>query len=1319
MSPQHRLRAIFVLCLVLLFALALETSPPAAVQADSAPAATPAAPITAWQDAYVSQAAPNSNFNASSLSVGGVAGSQFQGLVEFSLSELPQYAHVTSATLSLSAVVNMARSPQAVDQTVTIWADAANSPWREYEVTWNYQRPGYTNYGDDPEEVGGGAGWHSWDVTHIVAKWVDGTLNNNGFLLHGDGSDADVREFYAHEAGASLAPKLEIEYVIQTPTHTPTRTPTRTATPTATPTATRTATSTATRTPTATPTRTPTSTGPVGELTLDKWFDEVPGESYEVGEVVPFRIRLQNTGTVAITTAPLVDNFDGDCLEFRAALPAPDNILAEQHQLLWYNLGPLAEKESKLIIVEFTAIAACDPATNTAGVTTAVDEHGQPVPPQLATAEVTILAAPTRTPTATSTPWPLVEGACPGEVTLWPSMDTWVDPLAPNATHGADKLLEIGSTASGIGYALLRFPLDQANVPEDMNIHSATLHLVLAGAETMHDRFDTYVSQPRDPWDEATLTYGTYSQYALGVEHKTQFMSSAVQQWDALPAVLNWHSGGYENNGLAVWTMESFPIWYYSREELRHRQPRLVLSCGYETPTPTPTRTPTASVTSTPTITPTPAPWDFYPKIGDVTQGISRENDYVDLVAGKPTFVRVYGKAWRSGEHVALPSHWFRVYLSATTAGGQPLEPAELEAFAPPTHLTEGWGWQRENTDESWWFELPAAWRQGSVVLTATIDSQLFEDDVFKDNNTDERTLVFKDTPPICAIYVRVVTQWGTPLKWYMTDTQEGRDMEKRAETLLPTEYIRTYAHSWKVDRPEYPYGTDEMWPEYDPAVDEGAILDDLWWIALETDDPDDCDNMGGRSHYSGMVLPDGHGKTGYGAVDGQELWFALRPASRGGQNPVNYKGYEINKPLGGTTLAHELGHNYYQRHPGCGTEDENPGYPYDECWFSEPGDFTYYGYDPILHVVIRPSADVGDLMSYNDVVWTSDFTWHQIWNHMTGNAQQATGQTTTDAWASAPSLSDRLLVVSGSLDAGGDGPHFRRLRIWDPDVIPASKAAAVTLGAEDRDGEYTIRQLDRSRRLLFSHNFHSKVYENQHDKENVFAFAVPYAPGAKTFEIARGDIVLTSITASVASPTITLLSPNGGEAIGETMTISWEAEDRDDDRLYVDVQYSADNGHSWELVAGDVMSTTVTVEADSVAGSDGNALIRVVASDGINTGSDRSDRRFSVEEHAPRALITSPAEGAQILSGRPVILRGQAWDAEDGYLDGPSLAWTHVGHGSLGTGDEVFIEGLEAGQHTFTLNATDSDRRSGRATIHLIVRDNAVMYLPMLTAGS
>jgi hypothetical protein len=365
---------------------------------------------------------------------------------------------------------------------------------------------------------------------------------------------------------------------------------------------------------------------------------------------------------------------------------------------------------------------------------------------------------------------------------------------------------------------------------------------------------------------------------------------------------------------------------------------------------------------------------------------------------------------------------------------------------------------------------------------------------------------------------------------------------------------------------------------------------------------------------------------------------------------------------------------------------------------------------------IIPANPDVGDLMSYADLVWTSDYTRDAIVSEL---RDQASAVSVAGA---VPQVVGPVVAMSGLLDPGGGSAEFSRVSILEPDVIRPSKLPGILLNPHNTAGEFELHQLDSAEKLLARHAFDSHQMTTSVDvkKHQTFAFAAAHAPGAKVFRIVHQGTVLAEAVASDHAPAVRLRSPRGGEVFGDTLIVDWDAQDADGDPLLFDVQYSADNGRSWTLVAGDVISTTVTLELDTLSGSEGQGRVRVIASDGVNTATDssESDEKFTVEGHKPRPRITHPVEGHRVASGAGFNLRGNAWDAEDGYLEDRALVWTHVGRGQLGTGEGVYVNGLPPGTHAFTLSATDSDGQSTRTGIEIEVYDPLMLYLPMLTLG-
>jgi hypothetical protein len=209
------------------------------------------------------------------------------------------------------------------------------------------------------------------------------------------------------------------------------------------------------------------------------------------------------------------------------------------------------------------------------------------------------------------------------------------------------------------------------------------------------------------------------------------------------------------------------------------------------------------------------------------------------------------------------------------------------------------------------------------------------------------------------------------------------------------------------------------------------------------------------------------------------------------------------------------------------------------------------------------------------------------------------------------------------------------------------------------------------------------------------------------------GTLELASRLVSTNAPTVTVLSPNGGEVFTDTAIVSWTATDADLDPLIYVLQYSADDGTSWQAVAVGITGTTVyTLDLSLLPGSD-QGRMRVIASDGVNTGMDTSDGTFHVARKAPRAHILSPASGSSLLSEQTLILVGEGTDVENGVLPDSALNWQSSLSGTLGTGRMLAVTGLAPGTHVITLTVMDGDGNIATASINTLVGYQA--YLPLV----
>jgi hypothetical protein len=208
---------------------------------------------------------------------------------------------------------------------------------------------------------------------------------------------------------------------------------------------------------------------------------------------------------------------------------------------------------------------------------------------------------------------------------------------------------------------------------------------------------------------------------------------------------------------------------------------------------------------------------------------------------------------------------------------------------------------------------------------------------------------------------------------------------------------------------------------------------------------------------------------------------------------------------------------------------------------------------------------------------------------------------------------------------------------------------------------------------------------------------------------ISKGTDVIYQQTVSPGQPTVEILSPNGGEEWPRegAQEISWEATDPDGDALTYSVHYSTDGGSIWrELVTG-LGEKSYQVQAEDLAGSD-EALIRVAATDGINTAFDTTDATFKVPTKPPQLTIASPVDGHRYLFGGEVILEGMAADFEDQELGDDAYAWESDQDGSLGSGPTVWNLTLQEGRHVITLTVSDSDGMEATASVEIFVGERA-----------
>ena len=162
--------------------------------------------------------------------------------------------------------------------------------------------------------------------------------------------------------------------------------------------------------------------------------------------------------------------------------------------------------------------------------------------------------------------------------------------------------------------------------------------------------------------------------------------------------------------------------------------------------------------------------------------------------------------------------------------------------------------------------------------------------------------------------------------------------------------------------------------------------------------------------------------------------------------------------------------------------------------------------------------------------------------------------------------------------------------------------------------GPYVFEYQDAGGAVLYQQSF-DVSYEMMGEtlNESPFVFTIPYINDTAKVVVKREGVTLAEKVASPHVPVVTVLSPNGGQRFyGGFTTVSWSANDLDGDALSYTVLFSSNDGVSWELIAGGLSATSTTWSVDGLPASSAYR-VKVVATDGFNTGYDISDGTFGV----------------------------------------------------------------------------------------------------------
>ena len=162
---------------------------------------------------------------------------------------------------------------------------------------------------------------------------------------------------------------------------------------------------------------------------------------------------------------------------------------------------------------------------------------------------------------------------------------------------------------------------------------------------------------------------------------------------------------------------------------------------------------------------------------------------------------------------------------------------------------------------------------------------------------------------------------------------------------------------------------------------------------------------------------------------------------------------------------------------------------------------------------------------------------------------------------------------------------------------------------------------------------------------------------------------------------------------------------------------YSRDGGATYAPLRLHLTASSVVIPLEELGGTT-QGKIRVIASDGVNTGQDDSAGFFSVPNQPPTARILAPNEGEAFGYGQETQLTGVAADKEDGTLPDGAFQWYSDRDGVLGSGSAPDVVLETVGTHVVTLRVTDADGAVGAAARTVVVSDDVMLAANALAAA-
>jgi hypothetical protein len=666
----------------------------------------------------------------------------------------------------------------------------------------------------------------------------------------------------------------------------------------------------------------------------------------------------------------------------------------------------------------------------------------------------------------------------------------------------------------------------------------------------------------------------------------------------------------------------------------------------------------------------------------EVNQAVQDLLNSVLLIAQKRTFVRCYAQS--DAGNISGVSARLRVYHGVTLWGT--LSPSNSGAT-----ITVRSSPDRAQLNDAYYFDVPTAWlTAGSIKFECEVNlpKKYAENDYT--NNVRNTTVTFVNSPVMNIAMIDVDYSYGGSVR-HVRSVDRTR-LAKWLRAAYPIKTLNVY------------YGYLD--PAYDSLPDVDTVNSDLAWNKAQ------------------QVF--GAGEDQYWRYYGQALQVDSNTFMRGKSigTPGNVAagptgdtgGWDPDGNFGDWYGGHENGHSYGRAHVTgapyggsgqCGDEAGPDGnYPYAQgrlspqttMWTND----TKYGIDWSLSPLLIVTPNWYDVMTYCGPQWISDYTYEAIYARMIAEKPvlRPIGLSSVE-----------YLAVFGQI-------------VTSTNVVTLNTFYRIPDGSDvygrDLSGTYHIKLLNSVDAPLADYNFSPRGTVEPDAPALLITELVPWVTDTHKIVIASATGSLITRTVSTFAPTVTLQSPNGGITLtGNTVNVSWSAFDADFDPLTFSLEYSQDNGATWQPLSGQIHSTTIQIDLTLLPGGT-QGKFRVWVSDGVNTATDETNGTFVVPNKAPQILAVDPISGTTYVVSQTVSFDAITFDPEDQQLPDGNLQWSSDLDGVLGTGSLLQLDTLSIGVHAITLTATDSNSAQTTQTFTVIVTAeptivDSFIYLPLV----